>query len=181
MIIITDYKLVYKADLKVFIVVPLSFDSICPCCGGLLHYRDSRKRIRKREGGHKEFLMIRRLYCPHCRRLHNELPDCLVPYKHYSADTVAGVLDGIVTPEDDDAEDYPCLQTMHRWMDWLKHNRANMDGCLRRVGHTVFGLGEELLFRCESVLGLFRKRYPDWLERVLRIIYNSGGSLAPNV
>ena len=53
----------------------------------------------------KEYLMIRRLRCTECHRHHNELPDCLVPHKHYEAEVISGVLDGIVTSEDADSED----------------------------------------------------------------------------
>ena len=62
---------------------------------GTLRYRDSRPRIRKKEGGVKERLMIRRFRCQNCRTYHNELPDCLVPYKHYEAEVIAGVLDEV--------------------------------------------------------------------------------------
>ena len=58
---------------------------ICPVCQGTLHYRDSRPRIRKKEGGTKEQLMIRRFRCQNCHAYHNELPDCVVRYKHYEA------------------------------------------------------------------------------------------------
>ena len=44
--------------------------------------------------------MIRRLYCKKCRRLHNELPDILSPYKHYEAETIEGVVDDFVLPDD---------------------------------------------------------------------------------
>ena len=43
------------------------------------------------------------------------LPDMLVPYKHYREETVSGVLDGIVSPDDEDSENYPSEQTMVRW------------------------------------------------------------------
>ena len=58
---------------------------LCPVCQGILRYRDSRPRIRKKEGGVKERLMIRRFRCQNCHSYHNELPDCLVPYKHYES------------------------------------------------------------------------------------------------
>ena len=32
------------------------------------------------------------------------LPDCLVPYKHYNEETISGVLDDIVNPDDEDSE-----------------------------------------------------------------------------
>lgn len=88
---------------------------ICPFCQENLRYRDSRPRIRKKEGGRKEQLMIRRFRCSNCHSYHNELPDCLVPYKHYETEVISGVLDKIITPEDLDSEDYPSFGTMLRW------------------------------------------------------------------
>lgn len=44
--------------------------------------------------------MIRRFRCQNCHSYHNELPDCLVPYKHYEAEVVAGVLDEVILPAD---------------------------------------------------------------------------------
>jgi hypothetical protein len=40
------------------------------------------------------------------------LPDILTPFKHYNEETISGVLDGIVTPEDEDSETYPSEDTM---------------------------------------------------------------------
>jgi len=40
------------------------------------------------------------------------LPDILTPFKHYNEETISGVLDGIVTPEDEDSETYPPEDTM---------------------------------------------------------------------
>ena len=38
-------------------------------------------------------------------------------------------------------------------------------------------LGEKLLFFHASLLDTIRQTHQDWLERILRIIYNSGGFL----
>ena len=78
--------------------------SYCPVCGELLSYRDSCERIMRLEGGDRQRFLIRRLKCSNCGKLHRELPDCLVPYKHYASEVISGVLDGVVTPEDDDSE-----------------------------------------------------------------------------
>ncbi|MCL2034178.1 MAG: DUF6431 domain-containing protein [Oscillospiraceae bacterium] len=45
--------------------------------------------------GHKVSLMIRRLYCPKCKRLHHELPDCVVPYKRHCTETIETIIGGI--------------------------------------------------------------------------------------
>ena len=47
---------------------------LCPACQGMLRYRNSRPCIRKKEGGTKERLMIRRFRCQNCHSCHNELP-----------------------------------------------------------------------------------------------------------
>lgn len=78
MIIISDYTLVLKEDIGVF-VESSENSHLCPVCQGMLRYRDSRPSIRKKEGGTKEHLIIRRFRCQDCHSYHNELPDCLVP------------------------------------------------------------------------------------------------------
>ena len=35
------------------------------------------------------------------------LPDILTPFNHYNEETISGVLDDIVTPDDEDSETYP--------------------------------------------------------------------------
>lgn len=56
-------------------------------------------------------------------------------------------------------------------------NLANIEGFLRNAGYRILGLGEELLFSHASLLDTIRQTHQDWLERILRIIYNSGGFL----
>ena len=121
--------------------------------------------------------MIRRLRYVECHRYHNELPDCLVPHKHYEAVVISGVIDSVVTSEDQDSEDSPSLQTMLRWLQWFRMNLANIEGFLRSAGERILGLGEAFLFSSASLLGAIRKTQQNWLERILRIIYNSGGYL----
>lgn len=75
--------------------------------------------------------MIRRFRCQNCHAYHNELPDCLVPYKHYEAEVIAGVLDEVILPDDLDSEDYPSFSTMLRWLQWFRENLQRMEGYLR--------------------------------------------------
>ncbi|WP_353744764.1 DUF6431 domain-containing protein [Acetobacterium sp. MES1] len=72
----------------------------CPDCQSILQHRDYRLRIMKTEGGTKQFIQIERLKCNHCERLHNALPDFLVPYKHYVAQIISGVLDEVISADD---------------------------------------------------------------------------------
>ena len=149
----------------------------CPCCGGELRYRDSRLRIRKHESGERDYLCIRRFRCSECKCYHNELPDVLLPYKHYETEVVSGVLDGIVKPEDQDSEDYPSVSTMQYWLLWFQQNLANIEGFLRNAGYRYLGLGKDILFSDQSLLRTVRNNYLNWLEMIIRIIYNSGGFL----
>jgi len=71
--------------------------SYCPICRTLLLRRGTRQRIRYKSEEEKEVLVIRRLYCEKCDRIHHELPDCLVPYKRYSADVIENIISNRVS------------------------------------------------------------------------------------
>lgn len=43
------------------------------------------------------------------------------PYKQYEAELISGVLEGLITVETLDFEDYPCESTMKRWLDEYLH------------------------------------------------------------
>jgi len=161
----------------VFFVESSVTTHICPVCQERLHYRDSRKRIRKKEGGMKDLLMVRRFHCNHCHSYHTELPDCLVPFKHYETEVISGVLDGVVSPDDLDSEDYPSYPTMLRWLQWFNENLERIQGYLRDIGFNLLHLGESILFSQDSLLEVIRNKYQNWLELILRLIYNTGGFL----
>ena len=163
----------------VFFVKSSGEKPVCPFCRTELIYRDSRKRIYKQEGGTKEHIRIRRLKCPTCECLHNELPDVLVPYKHYAAEVICGVIDEVITGDDLDSEDYPCFLTMYRWVCWLRINLERIEGYLRNAAFTLLMPGSDILNADSRLLDLLREKYSNWLERMLRIIYNSGGFLVP--
>ena len=96
----------------------------------------------------------------------------MVPYKHYAADVICGVLDEIVSPDDLDSENFPSAMTMLRWLQWFLSNVQNMEGYLRRA--------MKLLHRSvpdSSLLAWLKSHTHRWLETVLRVIYNSGGFL----
>ena len=147
--------------MKMIFFVESSAISYCPLCGEPLSYRDSCVRIMRLEGGMKRRFLIRRLKCSNCGRLHRELPDCLIPYKHYASEVISGVLDGIVTP---------C---------WLEANRLRIDGYLKSTGYRLLGFSTELLGSRVSLLDKLRSSRPEWLETLLRFLYNSGGFLVP--
>ena len=151
----------------------------CPDCGTLLKHRDFKRRVMKIEGGQKYFIQIERLKCKSCRRLHNALPEILVPYKHYTAELISGVLDETITIGDLEDGDYPCEETMKNWHHWLMANQEYIDGYMKSMGYRILGFGEGLLHSKVSLLTRLRQSSQVWLETILRFIYNSGGRLAP--
>ena len=92
---------------------------------------------------------------------------------------IAGVLDEVIRPEDLDSEDYPSFNTMLRWLQWFRENLQRIEGYLRTAGYQILNLGEELLFTPDLLLNKIRNRCQNWLEHILRLIYNSGGFLTP--
>lgn len=120
-------------------------------------------------------MSIRRLRCSSCDSIHTELPDIVAPYKHYKTEVICGVIDGIITPDDEDSEDFPSVSTMKSWLNWFWFNLSQIEGYLRNVGYSILKLKSEILSSDSSLLEAIRNKYQDWLERILRIIYNSGG------
>ena len=119
-----------------------------------------------------------------CRANYEELTslintDCLVPYKHYASEVISGVLDGIISPDDEDSADFPCEMTIRRWHCWLEANRLRIDGYLKSAGYRLLGFSTELLGSRVPLLDKLRSSQPEWLETLLRFLYNSGGFLVP--
>lgn len=162
----------------IFLVESNDVIPFCPCCEGMLSYRDSRLRVLKKEGGEKRYLLIRRFRCEQCHHYHTELPDCLTPYKHYETEVISGVIDGIVTANDADSENYPSAMTMIRWLKWFYRNMTNIEGYLQKVSCQILEYIDEILMVKTSLLCFVRTSTGKWLETILCIIYNGGGFLA---
>ena len=147
-------------------------------CGCALRLRDHRRRIWRKEGGEKQWLMIGRYWCEKCQRLHSALPNFLAKYKHYDNRIIEDVIDGVVTEDDPGYEDHPCGMTMMRWRNWFVRNLAAMEGQMRSAATRFLDLTEEFLRSTDSLLEGLRERIsPGWLGVVLRVICNSGGCL----
>ncbi|WP_235549875.1 DUF6431 domain-containing protein [Paenibacillus sp. Soil766] len=98
----------------------------CPCCGEELKVIGSRKRISRNATGEAKVLSLRRLRCNGCRKIHHELPDCLVPYKRYESTCLEEVVSeeeaGTVVAADD--------STLYRWRSWYNELTAYWCGAL---------------------------------------------------
>lgn len=106
------------------------------------------------------------------------LPDMLLPHKHYPEETISGVLDAVIGPDDADSENCPSEKTMSRWKHWFMFNQLNIDGHMKSIGCRILGFSEELLRSSVSLLCHIRSSIPDaWLGIIIRCIYNSGSKL----
>lgn len=143
MIFISKYKLLKRKEIE-FCCKSLETPA-CPCCGNELRYRDQRKRIMRSYNGMVYWLWLRRLFCSFCHSLHLELPDILVPNKHYASEVVENVIDGVSTEDDKTTEDYPCRDTMARWKAWLEAHREQFEISLRASRCHQTGMGMPLL------------------------------------
>lgn len=90
-------------------------DDSCPMCGEKLKYYDSVPRIVRTKNRIKENITIRRFKCTKCGTIHREIPNNVMPYKQYNIDIIRGVINGEITSDMIDFEDYPCNATMIHW------------------------------------------------------------------
>lgn len=89
----------------------------CPRCkSNQLYLYDKVKRLIKGASGKQQWIDIWRYKCKKCNFVHRNLHGIVVPFKHYNADIIEGVQNGHITPDTLGFEDYPCEQTMRRWL-----------------------------------------------------------------
>ena len=113
MLQIRNYRLEVKIGTVTFFVINLE-SSNCPLCQMLLFVRGTRKRVFYKSEEEKITLIIRRLYCENCKRIHHELPDCIVPYKRYGAEVIENIVNG-------KGAEAPCPEgTVKRIRGWWK-------------------------------------------------------------
>lgn len=146
--------------------------SPCPCCGENLKIIGSRKRTYKNSSGEARVLIIRRLRCSNCRRIHHELPDCLVPYKRYESICIEQVVtqSGASDVAADDA-------TLYRLRQWFHMRLPYLLGCLRaiaiRLGQIPVEEPSVPSLSAHQRIGLYVGNAPGWLARIVRPIANS--------
>jgi hypothetical protein len=142
-----------------------------PCCGERLKVIGSRLRCYINNSSESVKLNIRRLRCVQCDRIHHELPDLLVPYKRYDAESIEKV---VTCPA---ATDVPVDEsTLHRWNNWVHTLAPYWLGCLasiaRRYGQDPVipssKDSQSALHRIGQVVG----NAIHWLARVVRPITN---------
>ena len=109
----SNYRLVKTDTGGIFRVQTLE-TACCPICGEALTLRGHCTRGVIFGSGKKVVLIIRRLRCSGCKRMHNELPDCIVPYKRLCAAILERVINGA-------REGVSCDErTLRRILDWWR-------------------------------------------------------------
>jgi len=132
----------------------------------------SRRRKLINSAGERMVLIIRRLTCEACNRVHHELPDIVVPYKRYDSESIeAGITgDSSLTVAADES-------TIGRWKQWFWKLASYFLGCLisiaiRYTRNTVEEkpeLPQSPLQRIWHYVG----DAPRWLARVVRSVVNA--------
>lgn len=71
----------------------------CPNCGKNLKRHDCVKRHYRTKGGVRKYILVERMKCIDCRKIHRVIPDFLCAYKHYEKEIISGVLEGLITSD----------------------------------------------------------------------------------
>jgi len=144
----------------------------CPCCGEQLCVIGSRKRKCKNSDGQTKVLIIRRLRCTHCRRIHHELPNCLVPYQRYESTCIESVvLKESGSP--DVAADDATLYRMRVWFETLlPYLLGSLNAIAIRLGQPPVEEPSVPPLTAHQRIGLYVGHAPGWLAKLVRPIAN---------
>lgn len=91
MIVSRNYKI--KEHDGMYYIVPSGVPG-CPHCGGVMRIRDSKKRKLILSDGTVQTFVLRRYKCTECGRVHLELPDIMIPHKHYAREVIIETVRG---------------------------------------------------------------------------------------
>ena len=146
---------------------------VCPLCDGQLHPWRKCLRIRRRADGETDWLQIQILRCDKCQRSHRQLPDCLLPYKHYDAMSIEmGIQDGMTAAVAADTA------TIYRWQHWFVAWSVYVQGvfvALQQRGVAIAAMEPSPpLPPILRVLGRWVGDAPGWLARAVVPVVQSG-------
>jgi len=133
MINITKYRTERRENGKIYIIS--EEDSACPLCYGVIFVIGIRDRNLTDNSGTKEILVIRRLRCNDCRKIHHELPDMIVPYKRHCVETIENIIIGEVA---DICCDYVTEYRIKRWWSAFRLYFENIKMSLQIKYRAVF-------------------------------------------
>lgn len=146
--------------------------SRCPCCGSELKVCGSRRRKYIKSYGTKVTLIIRRLRCKVCKKIHHELPDILIPYKRYQNECIESVISDLknCTVAADQS-------TLYRWRKWFSELRQYFIDSMVAIQLQQDLKANENLSRSrgtalEGIISLFERK-EQWLTQLVRKLVNS--------
>ena len=91
MILLSKYQILSRNN--IYYIIPYE-SPLCPYCQGTLRIRDTKYRKAIESDGTVQYFCLRRLKCDRCGVMHAELPDILVPHKHYTRRAIESALSG---------------------------------------------------------------------------------------
>ena len=138
-------------------------------CDSPLSVAGSRKRRLREADGGQSILIIRRLRCEQCCRIHHELPDAVVPYKRYCSETVEEIL------SDKDSSTYPCENsTAARLRTWFLLLREYCESALAAI-MLLHKQDRRLEEELSALIPLDPAALPaGWLKKVVRALVGAG-------
>lgn len=168
MIIIAKYKLIPDETDQNKLRVKSEEKSICPIClNEVLKVIGSRNRRALNSKGENLIIVIRRLRCSTCKKIHHELPDILVPYKRYLSSCIEAVVEG-------QGDGISCENSsIYRFKRWFKVMAAHIKGSLASIAareNSVIETGEGTTLKA---ITLYVGERPGWLARAVRIVVNT--------
>jgi hypothetical protein len=169
MIIVTPKKTKRKSNTG-YLIIETDTTPPCPICDGELCYRDNRLRLLNDAVGFVERYLLRRLRCVVCKKLHLEIPDNIVPYKHYDANAIQSVIDR----KDGQLPDCAAsMTTQRRWRAQFGVRKDDIGSALA----SIYGRTEDTIppiHASESILTWLRHTNSTWLAFVIRLLVNAG-------
>lgn len=130
--------------------------------------KDRRERIGRTYDGEKRIYLVRRMYCRDCHRMHTELPDFLLKYKHYEAQIIEDGIEELIPAW----RNYPVPETIHRWQIWFRYILPFLNAALDSV-YTELENQLPAFFRKISYVDQLRKKGEGWLAAILDILINT--------
>lgn len=147
-----------------------SDDLVCPTCHQRKKLYDHVRRYVRGYHDQRFTLYVPRYKCQ-CG-LHRVLPKKAVPFKHFEAEVIENVVDGLISPGDEEIENHPCESTAVRWKRWIAGNKAQIDGALAAVHNRYRIFKHTQLDMTVSLLEQLREIEDDWLQIVDLILWN---------
>ncbi|WP_240984494.1 DUF6431 domain-containing protein [Acididesulfobacillus acetoxydans] len=145
----------------------------CPCCGGQLSVIGSRRRKCKTSSGQTRVLIIRRLRCVQCGRIHHELPDCLVPYTRYESASIKCVVSK-GSESSDVAADNATLYLLRVWFIMiLPYFLSCLNAIAIRLGQDPVEEPSVPTLSAHQRIGLYVGHTSGWLAGIVRPIVNT--------